>query len=62
MVSEEMSVDEAWDRLNQMIADGIWCCELDKEDAESILDAAQLETSAEGIIQIAAESNIILGD
>ena len=57
----EMTVDDAWNKLSDTVACLVCNGHLDEEEGESILDAAMLETSAEGIIHIAAENNLVLG-
>lgn len=54
--------DEAWNKLNRIVANLFCDGDLDEEEAESILDAAQLEDSLEGIVYIAENNGIVLED
>lgn len=55
-----MTRDEAWNKLNRIVANLVCDGDLYEEEAESILDAAQLETSYEGILYIAENNGIVL--
>jgi hypothetical protein len=55
-----MTRDEAWNKLNRIVANLVCDGDLDEEEAESIVDAAQLEVSFEGILYIAESNGIAL--
>lgn len=55
-----MTRDEAWNKLNRIVANLVCDDDLDEEQAESIIDAAQLEVSSEGILYIAEKNGIVL--
>jgi|GEM_PF-5360746 len=57
-----MTRDEAWNKLNRIVANLVCGGDLDEEEAESIIDAAQLEVSLEGILYIAEINGIVLED
>jgi hypothetical protein len=54
--------DEVWNKLNRIVADLVCDEYLSEEEAESIIDAAQLEVSLEGILYIAEINGIVLED
>ena len=55
-----MTRDEAWNKLNRIVANLVCDGDLDEEEAESIVDAAQLEVSFEWILYIAESNGIAL--
>ena len=57
-----MTRDEAWNKLNYIVANLVCAGDLDEEDGESILDAAQLESCCEGILYVAEDNGIVLED
>lgn len=57
-----MTRDEVWNKLNRIVADLVCDEYLSEEEAESIIDAAQLEVSLEGILYIAEINGIVLED
>lgn len=57
-----MTRDEAWNKLNRIVANLVCDGDLDEEQAESIIDDAQLEDSSEGMLYIAEQNGIVLED
>ena len=57
-----MTRDEAWNKLNRIVANLVCDGDLDEEEAESIIIAAQLEVCLEGILYIAESNGIFLED
>ncbi len=55
-----MTRNEAFNKLNRIVADLVCDGYLDEEKAESILDDAQLADSCEGILYIAENNDIVL--